>query len=135
MSKIKKLFYIEESTVEKLEALKTKRGVKHSSELLAQIIDEVYNDEISGVELGEKLDRILTAINQVSRMSYHTRDALNSLIYFYLPDTGFRSADGDLTSSDPHEYIRSSEENYKAKLSAATIHKRGIEKNRKERNK
>lgn len=62
-------------------------------------------------------------------MEYQTRDALNSLIYFYDPSNKFASADTKLSSSAPHEFFSRSKENYDNKLHAATVRSKGIKKN------
>ena len=65
----------------------------------------------------------ITISNENNLMDYQTRDALNSLICFYEPDTDFKSADTKAVGSDLHRFFQSSYKNYKARIHKASLEK------------
>lgn len=133
----KKIFSLDEKTVEKFERLMQLSEAKTNSELLTWLISDAYEkthennngDELQ--KLTEQVQKLVHICNENNLMIYQTRDALNSLIAFYEPSNDFASADIRLSSSAPHEFFTRSKENYDAKLHAATVHSRGIKKNMK----
>lgn len=131
----KKIFSLDEKTIDKFNRLMQLSDAKTNSELLTWLINDAYektNENDTGSELQkltEQIQKLVHICNENNLMGYQTRDALNSLIYFYAPNNQFASADTKLSSSAPHEFFARSKENYDAKLHAATVHSRGIKKN------
>lgn len=127
----KKIFSLDEATIKKFDKLMLLSNAKTNSELLTWLINEAYskledeNDKETDIlkSINEKLSLLITISNENNLMDYQTRDALNSLICFYEPDTDFKSADTKAAGSDPHRFFQSSYKNYKARIHKASLEK------------
>ena len=123
----KKIFSLDEATIKKFDKLMLLSNAKTNSELLTWLINEAYskledeNDILKSIN--EKLSLLITISNENNLMDYQTRDALNSLICFYEPDTDFKSADTKAVGSDLHRFFQSSYKNYKARIHKASLEK------------
>ncbi len=126
-------YSFDESVLEKFDTLFEYSDARTKSDLLSELICEAYDKSIDDeairlMRIEEKLDRILKISNENNLYDYEIRDALNSLITYYEPTTGFVSADEQFSNSALHDYILRSKENYLAKLHARTIESKGMKK-------
>lgn len=134
---IKKIFSLDEKTVEKFEKLMQLSEAKTNSELLTWLISDAYEkthennngDELQ--KLTEQVQKLVHICNENNLMGYQTRDALNSLIAFYEPSNDFASADTKQAGAAPHEFFELSRQNYIDRIQKAVVNKATEEKLRK----
>lgn len=145
MAQTKKLFSLDERTVDLLNLLVTERGMTNTSELIRTLILEAavaenitrdYGELPSTTErrksksdIASRLDKLEAAmakltynVGDVKEIAYETRDGVNSYLN-YLGVDNADSADDNVSPETIHKSLRQSKQNYNAMQRQRSIDK------------
>lgn len=145
MPQQRRIFSLDDRTVELLDLLKTERGLANTSELIRTLIIEAaiaenitsdYGDLPSTAErkraksdIASRLDRMEVALSKLSHQmsdikeyTYETRDGVNSYLNF-LGVENSDTADDNINSQTIHKSLQQAKQNYNSQQRQNSINK------------
>ena len=145
MPKTKRLFSLDDRTLDLLDLLKTERGLSNTSELIRALIIEAAIAENITSDYGElpstserkraksdiasRLDRMEVALSKLSHQmgdikeyTYETRDGVNSYLNF-LGVENTDTADENINSQTIHKSLQQAKQNYNSQQRQNSINK------------